>query len=104
MAWPILYPPYDVPPHRAGLGVEGNQMRIDGTHEYQVAQQGNAAIHLPATEPNVLWNGSAKGPHRPPAARVQRYNVTRRLGYIHEAIDYQRRRLGFVEHIELVHP
>jgi hypothetical protein len=85
-------------------GVERDQMSIHGTQKYRVAEECETLIYLATTDPDVTGDGSAIDPKRASCARVERRGMTRWLGDVHDAIDYNWRGLKRIEILNLVEP
>ena len=94
----------DVPDHRAGFGVESDQMRVYRADEDAVSQHRHAAIHGVAADIDLRGKNALVMPVGPSGRGVEREDVRGRLAHVHHAIDDNRRRFHPVAGGHLVHP
>lgn len=82
------------PPLQAALGVERDQVAIEGRHENLVVEDSNAAVHAPESDGViVVGNGAAPRPEFPARARVERRRGIRTAD-VHHTVHHDRRDLG----------
>src|SRR5437868_6607502 len=85
----------DVPDQIASLGVESNDVGVKRGHEYLVAEDGESAVHAPATWPDVSRLLTLVEPDRASSASVESERPVILAGGIEDAIDHQRRDFEF---------
>ena len=93
-----------LPQDAAGAGVERHQVRVQGAHDHPVALHRHPAVVAAATDDHLVRQRVLVAPPGPAGGRVERDDRAGRFGDVHHAVDHQRRRLGPVEHRELVDP
>ena len=52
----------DIPADCAGVGIEGEEMGVDGTDVDEIAEDSDAAVDLAAADANVIGHGTAITP------------------------------------------
>ena len=86
-----------VPHHRAGLHVEGQQVRVERVHVEAVAEHGEAAVDAAAADVHPLGQIARVAPDLAAGARVDRPGRVVRPGDVHDAVEHDRRRLELAE-------
>src|SRR3989441_6977277 len=94
----------DVPDQIASIGVESNDVGVKRGHEYFVAEDGESAIHAPATWPDVRRELTLVEPDRASSARVESERAVVLAGGVEDAIHYQRRGFKFAGCGCLIYP
>jgi len=84
--------------------VQGDQVSVHRAHEDAIAQRRHAPVHRAAAGGNPLGDAPAILPKRPPGAGVERGDVARRLGDVHDAVNHERRGLELVAAVDLIDP
>src|SRR5947199_2312832 len=85
----------DVPDQVSSLGVESNDVGVKRGHEYLVAEDGESAVHAPATWPDVSRQLTLVEPDRASSASVESERPVILAGGVEDAIDHQRRGFDF---------
>ena len=78
-----------------------DQVSVDGAEKDEVAEYCDAPIDLSAAHAHVVGQRSAITPQRPAGARIERRDVARRLGDVHDAVDDDRGRFELLERVRL---
>ena len=95
-----------VPTHRAGHGVERDQVCVQRADVHAVVEQCDAPVgRAEANGPRGFRDLGLEAPQRTSAAKIERCDAASRLGDVHHAIGDQRRDLRWgPRFLHLVHP
>ena len=88
---------HHVPHDRAGLHVEGQEVRVERVHVELVAEHGEAAVDASATDIHVVRQVAAIAPELAPGARVDRPRGVVWPGDVDDPVDDDRRGLELAE-------
>ena len=90
-----------LPQRLAGLGVQGHQLGVQGPQEDAAAGHGHAAVVGPAAVGRDRAHLVLVVPALLAGHRVYGIHVAERGGQVHDAVDYDRRRLHGLHHLGL---
>src|SRR5213080_5570069 len=94
----------DIPDQASGLRVESDNVGVERGHEYLVAEDGESAVHAPATWPDVSRQLALVEPDRASSASVESERPVILACGIEDAIDHQRRGFEFAGCGCLIYP
>ena len=93
-----------IPQDLAGLGIQRQQVSVDGSHEQRVTENRQAAVHTSAAGARLRMRIVGVTPKNAPGGGVERENVVGRLHGVKDAVDHQRRGFKFLQGLSLKHP
>ena len=93
-----------IPQRLPVLGIDGDQMRVDGAHEQRVAQDRQPAIDAAAAGARRLRHRKLVGPEDPSGGGIESDHVVGSLDRVHDPVHHQRRGFELLERSRLIDP
>ena len=95
---------FHVPEHSAGLRIESEEVGVERDHVQPGTQDGYAPVIPPAAEIQILGHLVVVAPILTAGSRIERNDVARRFGHVHDTVYDEGRRLGSIQCLQLESP